>query len=133
MIAPPPSPAAEQARLRGDLEIEDISSWILRIGVVASVAVMLLGLVLSFTHGFPSVETMQTVSFSGGFRPLLSGLRAGDGVAFMETGILMLVLTPILRVFSSMVLFATVERDWFYTLVTLVVLVMTLLSLLVLR
>jgi uncharacterized membrane protein len=126
-------PVSREARLIGDLEIEDVSAWILRIGVVSSVAVMLLGLALSFTRAFPSVEQMQTIAFTGGFRPLLRGLRAGEGVAFMEMGILMLVLTPIMRVFSSMVIFATVERDWFYAFVTLVVLVMTLLSLLVLH
>lgn len=128
-----PPPVAEEVRLRGDLEIEDVSSWILRIGVVASVAVMLFGLGLSFARNAPSVEAMQTVAFAGGFRPLLLGLRAGAGTAFMELGILLLVLTPIMRVFTSMVLFAAVEKDWFYAAVTLVVLVMTLLSLLVLN
>ncbi|HEX4048744.1 MAG TPA: DUF1634 domain-containing protein [Elusimicrobiota bacterium] len=128
-----PPARSEEVRLRGDLEIEDISSWVLRIGVVASVALMLLGLGLSFTRGFPSVERMQTVSFTTDFRALLLGLKAGEGLAFMELGILTLVLTPIMRVFGSMVLFAAVERDWFYTVVTFMVFVMTLLSLLVLR
>ena len=127
MTAPP------SARRREDSRIEDAAAWVLRIGVIVSVAVMLLGLVLSFARGAPSVERMESLRFVVDLRPLLSGVLAGDGTALMELGILLLVLTPIVRVFSSMVLFAAVERDWFYAFITLLVLLMTLLSLVVLR
>lgn len=122
-----------KVRRKGDLEIQDVSAWILRAGVVSSVAVMLLGLLLSFLRGAPSVAEMETFRFSSDFALMLRGVAALNGPAFLELGILILVATPILRVVSSAALFAFVERDWFYTAVTLVVFVMTLVSLFVLN
>lgn len=124
-------PAA--VRRKGDLEIQDVSSWILRAGVIASVSIMLLGLVISFLHGAPTVAQMETFRFASDFGLMFRGVAALDGPSLMELGILILVATPILRVLSSMILFAFVERDWFYAAVTLVVLAMTLASLLVLN
>ncbi|MDE2490503.1 MAG: DUF1634 domain-containing protein [Elusimicrobia bacterium] len=124
---------ARERRRRGDRDIHTVSAWILRGGVVASTAVMLLGLVLSFAQTSPTVARMQTLSYSGDIGAILRRAAAGDGVALIELGVLMLVMTPILRVAGSMVLFATEERDWFYATVTFLVLVLTLTSLLVLR
>jgi uncharacterized membrane protein len=120
-------------RERGDRDIHVISSWVLRTGVVSSVAVMLLGLVLAFARGAPTVEQMEHSGFSADFPAIFRGAAALEGVALIELGILMLVLTPVLRVASSMVIFATEERDWLYAGLTAVVLALTLVSLVVLR
>ena len=138
MNSPEPSPIAVAAqarerRRRGDRDIHTVSAWILRGGVVASTAVMLVGLLLSFAQGSPTVERMTTVGYSGDIGAILRLAATGNGVALIELGILMLVMTPILRVAGSMVLFATEERDWFYASVTFFVLILTLVSLLVLR
>ena len=125
--------AVERRRTKAERDIHNVSAWILRAGVVSSVAVMLLGLAAVFVRNPPTVDTMQSRPFSADFGAIVSHAAAGDGVAIMEIGILMLVLTPILRVASSMVLFAVEERDWFYAFVTFLVLGLTLGSLLVLR
>ena len=117
---------------RGDLEIQDLSAWILRAGVVSSVGIMLLGLALSFLKSPPTVAQMESLRFAPDFRAIARGCLAGDGPAVIELGLLLLVLTPIMRVAGSMVLFAAEERDWLYAGITLVVLALTLLSLLVL-
>ena len=122
-----PPPAAPR------LAIQDVSAWVLRIGVVSSVVVMLLGLALRFYQGIPTTQHMQSVPYDASLDRLIHGVLSGEGRSIIEVGILLLVLTPILRVATSMILFLVEEHDWFYTLVTLTVLSLTLLSLLVLR
>lgn len=127
------SAAPTAAQKRGDLEIHDVSAWILRAGVVASVSVMLLGLTVSLIQHRPDVAQMSSQSFNPDYARILAAAAHGDGPSLIELGIFMLVLTPILRVASSMAIFAAHERDWFYATVTLLVLTLTLASLLILR
>ena len=69
---------------------------------------------------------MQHAAFE--YRPaaLWDGLCDGRGKAVIEVGIYCLVLTPVYRVVTAMVLFAVEERDGFYTGVTALVLLLTL-------
>jgi len=62
------------------------------------------------------------------YRPsvILDGLHHGSGKAIIEVGIYLLVFTPIMRVFASMMLFILTARDWMYALMTLAVLILTL-------
>lgn len=115
---------------RGGIAIEDASSWVLRIGVVVSLATMFTGLVAEFVGDHVSIQIMESQTFSDNFGAMLHGVGRFDGFSLMELGVLMLVLTPILRVFTAMVLFAVEERDRLYTAVTFIVLVLTLSSLL---
>lgn len=128
----PREPAGAPARAY-PIAIEDVSSWVLRIGVVASVLVMLVGLGLAFAHGGVTRHLMETQTFQLDLGALGAGLAALQGFAWLELGILILVATPILRVFAAMVLFALEEHDGLYTAVTFLVLVMTLGSLLFIR
>ncbi len=110
--------------------IQDVSAWVLRIGVVTSVLVMALGLTLTFLHHPPSVHHMKTAVLKYNLGAIYHGVLRGDGESIIDMGLFILVLTPIARVLASVILFATVDRDWFYTFVTLVVLILTTLSLL---
>jgi uncharacterized membrane protein len=109
--------------------IEDASAWILRLGVIAAVTVMLLGIAMSFMHGHASLERMSSDPFE--YRPavILAGILKLQGKSIIEAGIYLLVLTPILRVAASFVLF-TLERDWLYAVITLTVLILTIAGLL---
>jgi uncharacterized membrane protein len=111
-------------------KIPDASAWILRLGVVTSVAVMLCGIGFSFVHGTVSVQRMESDGFE--YRPtaIWSGILAGHGKSIIEAGIYMLLLTPILRIAASIALFAFSEHDWLYVLITSVVLLLTLAGLL---
>ena len=128
----PQGPTGAPARVY-PIAIEDVSSWVLRIGVVASVLVMLFGLVLAFAHGGVTRHLMETQTFQLDLGALRRGLVGLHGFAWLELGIFLLVATPILRVFTAMVLFAVEEHDGLYTAVTFLVLVMTLGSLLFVR
>ena len=61
------------------------------------------------------------------------GLRQVRGKAILETGIYLLVLTPIMRVVSSMVLFVVKQHDWLYALITFLVLVLAMAGLVMFR
>lgn len=115
------------------LAIQDVSSWVLRVGVILSVLVMLSGLVLAFLNGGLTPQIMEHAAFSANFAALAHGIGRFEPFALMELGVVLLVLTPILRVLTATVLFATEERDRLYTAVTFLVLVMTLTSLLFIR
>jgi uncharacterized membrane protein len=115
------------------ISIEDVSSWILRGGVVAAVGMMLIGISVSFLHNHVQVERMQHSTFDYQPSVILLGLRQVRGKAIIETGIYLLVLTPIMRVVSSMVLFVVKQRDWLYALITFLVLVLALAGLVMFR
>ncbi|MHB2025379.1 MAG: DUF1634 domain-containing protein [Elusimicrobiota bacterium] len=119
--------------IRRDISVEDAAAWVLRVGVFTSVVVMFLGLLISLWHGRISVAQMQSLAFNDHLGTIASQALSGGGFALIEIGVLLLVLTPIMRVASSMVLFAVVERDWFYAAVTFFVLCLTLLALLILK
>ena len=121
------NPAAKPDR---DSSVESASAWVLRIGVCASVAVMLIGLVFSFIHGPPSLERMMHDPFE--YRPsaIYHGISNLRGKAIIELGIYILVFTPITRVFMSFLLFAFDEHDRLYAIITLIVLLLTLVGLL---
>jgi uncharacterized membrane protein len=123
-----PAPAAHRG-----IAIEDATAWILRVGVVLSVLVMLTGMTIGFIHENITVKRMETARFEYHPSVIWQGIVAGQGKAIIELGIYLLVLTPIMRVVASVVLFAVEDHDWLYTIVTFVVLVLTLLGLLVLK
>ena len=115
------------------ISVQDASAWILRVGVIASVVVMMAGLTVSFLRHHASIEHMQHAAFDASLAHLWQGLGELRGQSIIELGIYMLVLTPILRVVASMVLFLVEEHDWLYTAVTFFVLVLTLAGLLFLK
>jgi uncharacterized membrane protein len=129
----PPGGNASHAPVKDEFVIQDAAAWVLRVGVMLSVAVMILGLTISFIHAPPTVKEMRHVVFTTNPKLLMQGVIHGQGKSIIDLGLLLLVLTPITRVAVSVVLFAIVDHDWFYTWVTLAVLLLTLISLLFLH
>jgi uncharacterized membrane protein len=106
--------------------VSEVSAWVLRIGVISSTLVMLLGMAITFAHGRISVERIKTDTFD--YRPAViwDGILRGEGKRIIEAGIYLLLFTPIMRVFMSFLVFALHDRDRMYTLITLIVLLLTL-------
>jgi len=106
--------------------ISNASAWILRVGVITSSLVMLIGILFTFAHGTMSIHRMKTDGFD--YRPdvIATGILHGHGKQIIEAGIYLLLLTPIMRVAISCILFATIERDRLYAIITLIVLLLTL-------
>jgi uncharacterized membrane protein len=110
--------------------ISDVSAWVLRVGVILSSLVMLIGIIVSFTHGTVSIDRITSDGFDYDPSAIWSLIRHGHGKGIIEAGIYILVFTPIMRVAASTILFAFEERDRLYTIITLIVLILTLTGLL---
>jgi len=115
-----------------DERVEGIIGNLLRAGVLLAAAVVLLGGgIFLVRHGG---ELPHYRVFRGEPSDLrtVSGILA-DALSFrgrniIQLGILLLIATPVARVAFSVVAF-TLERDWLYVVVTLVVLAVLLFSL----
>jgi uncharacterized membrane protein len=108
-----------------DLRIEIIIGALLRTGVILAAAVVLLGAVVYLArhgsdvpnyavfHGEP--ENLKSVS------AIIHGALGMSGRAIIQLGLLLLIATPVARVLFSAVAF-TIEGDYMYVFITLVVL-----------
>jgi len=106
-------------------EVEDINRLIyhiLRAGVVISVAILLFGFVLVAVTGYPIPD--RSIAPRALARPLFTFTPEG----YLSLGVLILIFTPVVRVFLSLVSFAK-ERDRQYVLMTAIVFANLLVSL----
>lgn len=119
-------------------KVEVVISNILGWGVAVSLALMVLGTVLSFVRadtygrGGGTGEDLQRLIAAQDAIPhspgwLLEGLRTLDGQAVIVLGLLLLIATPVLRVAVSVLAYVR-ERDWRYVAITGAVLLLLLLS-----
>jgi len=130
----PEEAAAMEEKIR---RIEIAISLVLRIGVTLSVIVLGVGLGLMFSHhpqyatltGSTSYHslTSPSTSFPHSFSALGHALAEGKGQGVVVVGILILILTPILRVAVGVLSFIY-EKDPPMTVVTLYVLAVLILS-----
>ena len=124
-----PEEAAEMEKKVRQVELA--ISLVLRIGVVVSVAVIAVGLVLMFAHhsaylpisGHFSFHklTAQSTPFPHSFSALGSSISHLQGRGIIVLGVLILILTPILRVAVGVISFLY-EEDIPMALITLYVL-----------
>jgi uncharacterized membrane protein len=115
----------------GDLDIQQIIGWILRLGVIISMTIVFIGgCFYWYRH---SGETASYSKFVGvpDFVHSASGIWHGiltlRGRAIIQAGIILLIATPVIRVLFSAIGFI-LEKDWLYTGITLLVLGIILLS-----
>lgn len=117
---------------RDEHAIELFIGNLLRVCVIATVAVVLLGAVLYLPAAYltrPSYHTF--LGEPSAFRSvggIIGAAILGDGKSIVQAGMLLLILTPILRVAVSVVAFLY-EKDYLYVALTLIVLGLLLFSL----
>jgi uncharacterized membrane protein len=133
-----PLTGAEKAAMEEKVrKVEVAISLVLRIGVSLSVVVVGVGLGLMFAHNpryatfggsvsYHSLTSSHSV-FPHSFGALASSLGHGQGRGVVVLGVLLLILTPILRVAVGVVSFVY-EKDLPMTVVTLYVLLVLVLS-----
>jgi len=129
---PPPSGPVLEARLR---RVELLISNLLRIGVILSLTFIVIGTIVSFVrhpeYVSSSLELQQLThegaSFPYTLRDVLAGVRDLRGRALVTVGLLLLIATPVARVAVSVLAFIY-QKDRVYTLITLAVLCLLLLS-----
>jgi uncharacterized membrane protein len=115
--------SAQQQREQEQHDLEAIIQKILVAGLIVSSALMLtgLGLDLLFHREAPTVVP--------DFRDILLRVVALRPSGFLALGLLTLIATPILRVLTALLAYIY-ERDWRYTLITLIVFLIVLSSIL---
>lgn len=110
--------------------MELLISQILKIGVRLSLAIILIGMVLSFVHhpdylwqkdGLARL-TRPPISFPHSVAATAQGLAKFRGQSVVVVGLLLLIATPVVRVGVSVFGFAY-ERDRTYVVITTIVLV----------
>jgi len=129
--SPPNVPESDKRSLR----VELIISNLLRIGVLTSLTVVIIGVLLTFLRQpdlLTSTTVVQQLTQPGGAIPFTwrefgAGVRAVQGEAIVMLGLLLLIATPIGRVAVSILAFVY-QKDRVYTLITLVVFCLLLLS-----
>jgi uncharacterized membrane protein len=115
-----------------NLSLDGVVAKILQVGVVIAASVVLLGGVVFLVHhggetfGFRTFkgEPADLCSVSG----ILKGALSFSGRGMIQLGLLLLVATPVVRVFFLMFAFAA-RKDKTYVIITLIVLANLLLGL----
>ncbi|MCL6464981.1 DUF1634 domain-containing protein [Pseudacidobacterium ailaaui] len=115
-----------------DEKMELMIGHLLRIGVILAALVVAIGgvLYLHQSHG-PRPNYASFHSVSPALRSpsgILRQLPSGNSNAIIQLGLLLLIATPIARVIFAAAGFS-LERDWFYTAVSLLVLAVLMYSL----
>ena len=112
-------------RLEADEALEVVLGRLLRIGVIASAAVVAAGgiaLLVAYARWIPDYRAFQNAGSP--LRSVAGTLREAFALhpgGIVQTGILLLIATPVLRVVFSLFGFAR-QRDWLYVMLTLIVL-----------
>ncbi len=128
---PGSQPDGESLRLRQEdallRQTELIISYVLRGGVMLAAAIIALGVVLFYVRYLTGGIGPGPLKYHHTVAGVISGLRQGDPLSVILLGLLVLLLTPVLRVLVSVVTFA-LEHDWLYTGITLLVFFILLVS-----
>jgi uncharacterized membrane protein len=106
--------------------MELVISSVLQIGVGISVLVILIGLISFFTHGTPHSAsyhqyTSPAFSFPHSISAIRNSIQTNQGSGLIELGVLFLILTPVIRVITSIFLFVR-QHDRPMAIITLSVL-----------
>lgn len=116
-----------------DRRLEVMIGKLLRTGVLLAAAIVLAGGVLYLARHH--AERVNYHAFRAGgeetrkYAGIVQSAEHGESAAFIQIGLLLLVLTPVARVVMALVGFS-LERDRLYALVSLIVLVILACSLL---
>ncbi|MCH4009485.1 DUF1634 domain-containing protein [Companilactobacillus sp.] len=105
-------------------DVELIIGKILRVGVIVSAAVIILGVVLYFINGGTGYADGE---WPRRFGMIFSGIAHGKSYAVIMLGIFLLILTPVLRVVVSIYAFAK-EHDRLYVYITTAVLIILIIA-----
>ena len=127
-----PGGTEQEARVR---QAELIISAVLRVGVLTSLLVIVVGSLLTFLHHPEYVSSASDLSrlmqpgaaVPHSIHEVITGIGKLRGQSIVAAGLLLLILTPVVRVAVSILAFRA-QRDRTYVLITSVVLVLLLLS-----
>lgn len=112
----------------GDKDLQTLVGNILRYGVLASLCIVFIGLIIYLSHARAEVVHFSTFTKKDfNFLAFFSGILHGDSLSIIALGVLLLILTPIMRVIFAIIGFHK-EKDLRYTIVSVIVLLVIIIS-----
>jgi uncharacterized membrane protein len=115
-----------------DTDIRVVIGWVLRIGVIVSTAVVAFGgIVYLYRHGHEIADHSKFIVLPAFVQThgIISGIINFRGRSIIQAGIILLIATPVLRVFFSAIGFM-IEKDYLYVGISLLVLLIIFISML---
>lgn len=116
-----------------DTDMQAVIGWVLRVGVFLSIIVVFFGgVVYLYRHGHEIADYKVFTGVPDFIRTgsgILNGILTFRARAIIQAGIMLLIATPIVRVLFSAIGFV-MEKDWLYTGITLLVLLIIFASML---
>lgn len=108
-----------------DVDLNRSVGNLLRLGVILSVATSLIGFIKLFTEGFEMPKKYTSLAVSSSSEKVWShfweSLCKGEGMAIIQLGILILILTPLMRIIFALIGYLK-ERDYVYVFISSIVL-----------
>ncbi|WP_410220409.1 DUF1634 domain-containing protein [Pedobacter sp.] len=115
-----------------DKDIQAIIGNLLRIGVVLSMATVLIGAVIYLLGNAGKSVEYHTFDYAKvhlkDIKSIFTNLHALEGITIIQLGLLMLIFTPIARIVMAAVSFF-IEKDYLYVLICIIVLLIIAMSL----
>ena len=112
-----------------DLDLNRSVGNLLRLGVILSVVTSLFGFVKLFLEGFKMPKDYSSLEIPEGtiWQSFWASLLNFEGIAIINLGILLLILTPLTRIIFALVGYIK-EKDHTYVIVSIIVLAIMLVS-----
>jgi uncharacterized membrane protein len=109
----------------GDKDIQVILGTLLRVGVIISMSIVLLGGIIFLIHNKGVITDYKVfkpelAKFSS-IAAIFKGLLTFQGDAIVQFGVLMLIFTPVARIVFAVFSFL-IEKDYLYVLIGLIIL-----------
>jgi uncharacterized membrane protein len=105
-----------------------LAIWILRISITLCLLFIVIGLAIFFIHGGAHIPANPSGKFSAILDRMLHGGPGLHASAFLIAGIVVLLLTPIVRLLSGVIVSGR-SKDWMYVVIGLIVLLLLLVGL----
>lgn len=113
-------------------EMQHVLGAFLRIGVVVSILVMVTGGVVYLLNNADKKESFEVFNPQNttyiSLATIFNGLKTFNGLAIIQFGVLLLIFTPIARIFLAIYAFV-VEKDYLYVVIGVLVLLIIFISL----
>lgn len=114
-----------------DLDLNRSVGNLLRLGVILSVATSLIGFIKLFTEGFKMPRKYNLLNMGDSSEKVWGSfwdsLCKGEGMAIIQLGILLLIVTPLVRIIFALIGYLK-EKDYTYVVISLIVLTIMLVS-----
>ncbi len=115
-----------------DKDIQSIIGNLLRIGVILSMATVLIGAVIYLFGNAGKRVDYHAFDYAkvhlNSIKSIFTNLPALEGITIIQLGLLMLIFTPIARIVMAAVSFF-IEKDYLYVLICVIVLLIIAMSL----